>query len=229
MFSRQTRRPQCCSFCREPGHKINKCVNNVFRQMNRDFRNIVFYSMLIYPQCPMVDFYKNLQYFENQYPATYKKFLMNRGFRLKDLKNNNINHIMIKYYFMPENTEIEFYFEFHKQLQTFYTIRYAMILQETEQEINNQVIVKPIINVIQLITDDSEEDKFFEPCCVCLNDDLTKKSIATLNCGHELCKECCKVLIRNINTCVCPLCRAQINDVTVASKEIVDELKEVLK
>ena len=61
-------------------------------------------------------------------------------------------------------------------------------------------------------------------CGICLADDIPCSKIVKLGCGHEFCGDCVEKLI-NAKPC-CAFCRADIKDVSVASKTMQTKFKK---
>jgi len=229
----------CCSFCRESGHKINKCVHNAFRQMNRNFRNIS-YNFYITHDFPFVAFFRYLKSIatlnSSVFGPTFKQFLMNRGCafvnitlrRLREIFPNiyfknmfeYYVHAIVKYYLMPEQNWNDYFQEYLLQKNLFNTLLFTSIFAIP-------IIEKPVLRIIYAIDEDDEENddhKTEIKCCDICFDNKPKQMFISFNCKHELCKDCCKKVIQKVDTCKCHLCRTPIKDLVVYSKDVEEEL-----
>ena len=61
-------------------------------------------------------------------------------------------------------------------------------------------------------------------CGICLNDDIPCSKIVKLGCSHEFCGDCAEKFI-NTKPC-CAFCRADVKEVSVASKTMLAKLKK---
>ena len=220
-----------CSYCKNAGHNISSCKNTVFREMASSFHNTFLESSNNFPSYSMVHFKQILK--KNKYGATYKQFLMN-----KHIVINESFHIIdniVKYYFMFNHCDNEYKKEYDKQYQIYNNYRVRLYLDNLNK--TKRFVIKPDLN-IRIFNEEEKEAKEAEAeaeeeeddeCCVCLDKTIKKQDYVIFNCKHELCKECCKIIIQTVNTCKCPQCRATINNITVIDNDTVNELKDCLK
>jgi hypothetical protein len=229
------RRSQCCSFCHEPGHKISTCSNINFRFMYHCFRNMSFHFLLTYNNYPLVKFYKYLQNRETigLWIPTYKQFVMNKRISIPlgvflnstiymSTPNDDINiHSIIKYFLMPDNSFDDYAMIFRQE-----EILERQHMYRTLHRTPPIVPQKPSLTIIYAIDDDNNKEEPKQTCDVCL-EDFSKQNYVSFKCKHNLCKDCCKKIIKEVNTCKCHLCRKPIYELVVYSKEIEDELLTV--
>jgi hypothetical protein len=91
--------------------------------------------------------------------------------------------------------------------------------QEPEQNIpstnpnENFVNINFVLETIDTSTDDDLN------CCICM-ESKENHEICQLNCQHKFCSECIVTLVnRNRNNSECPLCRTQIDTITVQTDD----------
>ena len=91
--------------------------------------------------------------------------------------------------------------------------------QEPEQNVpstnpnENFVNINFVLETIDTSTDDDLN------CCICM-ESKENHEICQLNCQHKFCSECIVTLVnRNRNNSECPLCRTQINTITVQTDD----------
>jgi len=61
-------------------------------------------------------------------------------------------------------------------------------------------------------------------CGICLNDNISSTKIVKLGCGHEFCGDCTEKFV-NTKPC-CAFCRAEVKQVSVATKTMMAKLKK---
>jgi hypothetical protein len=61
-------------------------------------------------------------------------------------------------------------------------------------------------------------------CGICLNDNISCTKIVKLGCGHEFCGDCTEKIV-NTKPC-CAFCRAEVKQVSVATKTMMAKLKK---
>jgi len=91
--------------------------------------------------------------------------------------------------------------------------------QEPEQNVpstnpnENFVNINFVLETIDTSTDDDLN------CCICM-ESKENHEICQLNCQHKFCSECIVTLVnRNRNNSECPLCRTQIDTITVQTDD----------
>jgi hypothetical protein len=230
------RQPRRCSICANVGHNIRTCPTYyvAISRFHRRLRNISFeisrFDSINRTGVSMILFYQYirtlLEWGLNE--VSYKKFLIYKGIPISKLGDTiQTRFQLVKYYYMPEESDTEYNNEYYRQNQKYYDLTleqravmkryiYAMIDPITEL-FHSTVTPKPKPTILLTL----EECRHCE-CCICFNNE----EIAQFDCKHEVCKNCTKELIDR-EKLSCPLCRHEIKHISVNTLDTYNLLYDV--
>ena len=233
-----------CSYCNNPGHKINKCTTNNERikKMNDDIVERTIFSRLVIP---------------NHFIA--KKYL-----RVYLCSHSEINLLMLCYYtklkkYSTEykkssyiNLLVEYYYQKLSQNLNTLTHMLSVISDENFEKYTNEIfsnsvslsltfelqetIVQLIYHYrppqrkfnIQLVTKSPRCKTRNNECPICY-ETYSNTEIIRTGCNHNYCKDCLisyfKSLNNNNNSPSCACCRKLIVILQIKNKKIRDEIK----
>jgi hypothetical protein len=87
-------------------------------------------------------------------------------------------------------------------------------------------------NITINIQEQQDGDEEICECGICYEDGIPKKYEVTLNCKHQICKDCFKGCLKNTSARrdfpTCAFCRGNISEITVHSEEVKNEFSEYL-
>lgn len=249
---------RCCSFCRRPGHTINRCNSQPIGIFERNTLNYINFNR-----------------------GTLRHYLLNealtdsnlvRAFAISrcgaNTRTNLANCIdLIVEYFTPVNQIIETsnqntqeaqaaeeaqpaegaqpaepaqpYFRRERRFGFLMTpsaietelILYAMMFIEMIGSINSSFEGR-LDRKFHITTKISEKQDDLEEECECniCYDEHEKKNFVKLDCGHEFCKDCIKQSLQNERrkTPCCAFCRADIKNFELKVESIKNEFDELI-
>jgi hypothetical protein len=85
--------------------------------------------------------------------------------------------------------------------------------RQREEKYTNLTIVQNLI----------EYENTLCECDICMEEDILQSNKVTLNCNHELCKDCFKGVVKT--KLLCPMCRTDISTVVTKSLNVTTELQ----
>jgi hypothetical protein len=101
----------------------------------------------------------------------------------------------------------------------------------TTNNIATKFNIKINIQEQQVVDDQQVGDDICE-CGICYEDGIPKKHQVTLNCKHQICKDCFKGCLKNTSARsefpTCAFCRANISEITVHSEEVKTEFNDFI-
>jgi hypothetical protein len=99
--------------------------------------------------------------------------------------------------------------------------------------INYDIDVGPTIPFIRTqieitVNDNLDITREQQDCCICMMEQIERVDICKLNCNHTFCGLCVgNILSKQDQTYNCPLCREEINEITVQTQENKNKLSEL--
>jgi hypothetical protein len=200
-----------CSFCKQPGHNINKCESP----------NII---PLVETLCQQVDSnnYAQLYYYLVSINVKDTKMLsIQLGFKATNTRKKHIYQIMNRYYSniprAPWNTVPPAVRcpEVMRTIMAYINERIALRQAEVDEEDKTAVFVHL----------DKTQETTTNECVICLEENVPCQLITKLGCNHEFCMNCVVNIFKS-NTLqnTCSMCRTPIKKICVNTKLIQYQL-----
>ena len=219
-----------CSFCDSNEHNVTTCDDHRIR----DFYNVCLIHKLV------------ISHLEENPRSVFKGWLVDRylhgdesllkafAYRLCNCRLTNSIYIIF------EKITNYFYEDIHTN-----PFNYS-------NYINDYNLLSPLsLHIISVALssgyyDDTTETKFnitinvqeqqvgdeLCECGICYEDGILKKYQVTLNCKHQICKDCFKGCLKNTSARkevpTCAFCRANISEITVHSEEVKTEFNDFI-
>lgn len=248
--NRNATRFRCCSFCRRPGHNINRCNSEPIRIFER---NTIYY----------INFNRdNLRHYLMNEALTDPNLI--RAFAISRCGANTRSNIatcidLIIQYFMPQIQNIETnnqnieeaqaaeeahlavpvlpYFRQGRRFGLLMTpsaietesLLYAMMFVEIIRTIDESTSLNTKFNIKTKISEKQDDLKEEWECNICY-DIHYKKQFIKLDCGHEFCKDCIIQSLQNERrrTPCCAFCRADIKNFELKDDSYKNEFDELI-
>ena len=221
-----------CSFCDSNEHNVTNCNNHRIK----DFYNVCLMHKLL------------ISHLEENPRSVFKGWLIDRylhgdesllrafAYRLCNCRlANNIYIIFEKitnYYYEDVNTNPFNYASYINDYNLLSPVSLHLISVVLSSDYHNNTTNNTTtkfnitINIQEQVGDDICE------CGICYEDGIPKKHQVTLNCKHQICKDCFKGCLKNTTTRrefpTCAFCRANISEITLHSEEVKSEFDEYL-
>ncbi len=206
---------RCCSFCRRTGHSITTCNSTPIILFERNCLNFIRFNI-----------YDGVTEFRN--------------FILEETLNNSnvVKAFAIRRCGASMRSNVDICIESIIQ----YFTPHIQNSQERERMNEAMMFLDMMSRVRELIAADnrkfniktkiSETQENLEEKCECniCYEEHKKKNFATLDCGHEFCKECLKKSLQNErrNIPCCAFCRSEIKNVELKLESIKQEFDDLL-
>lgn len=250
-ISLSSRRIQCCSFCRRPGHNITTCSSDrllefevicadVVRNFHNtdDFKNWLHQNYINEPLLlkafTIRKYRMTMRLNTEQYIHYITEYIFRRyknipQLETQDVANNSIDEPLFNFLTVllnrVENTETNTETE---NINTVYGLReyfaYLSSLNNSLMTPQEPLEQRAIINSQIQINEEENLDEMCQ-CSICW-DDKELRQFIKLNCHHEFCKDCITQTFRSETraTLTCALCRSEISTITMRTQELHDEL-----
>ena len=220
-----------CSFCDSNEHNVTTCNDHRIR----DFYNVCLMHKLL------------ISHLEENPRSIFKGWLVDRylhgdesllkafAYRLCNCRlTSNIYYIFEKitnYYYEDIHTNPFNYSNYINDYNLLSPLSLHIISNVLTSGYYNDT-TETKFNITINIGDEQQDGDETCECGICYEDGIPKKYQVTLNCKHQICKDCFKGCLKNTSARrefpTCAFCRANISEITVHSEEVKTEFSEYL-
>jgi hypothetical protein len=252
VLPQSTRRQQCCSFCRQPGHNIIRCNDNRIRE----------FELLCATQVVTMNTQNEFKTWLSEQDEYLVKVYAIRKFRVSFSSSvlyriNTITNYIYRTYVFNSHTEIEEQADFENDLMSF-----VQQLASQNQYIRNRIpefdevrgmetiLIREMMfsmfplmftnfireNLHQKLRikstfNNNENEDICQLCeCSICYDEKELQNFVKLGCNHEFCKDCVINTIKTSNNKVCcAFCRSEVTEIESRTNEVKNEIDKFIQ